>query len=1141
MGCSLEYKKKRSDNSLLHLTCLESGHVHVVKFLVESGSDFNEKNDSGETPLMLASEQGFFSVVKFLSSVGSCDSSLVLMSKKSMSPLHYACKNGHKNVADFLISKIILDDVYLDKPDENEKTPLVYAYENGMLSVVEQLESRGCSLDVDEALLTSVCQSSSIAIVNRVIERNENIFRDVWKYFRNACETKRSDIAVFLMRRFDELLSKDGRDALLVACQNGCLCVIDHLVKRGFSLTQKTSNGDGLIHVSCKSNHSNVIHYLLDLEEQCDDMNDNGHTPLMIATIKGSLSVVQRLLELGCSLESKSKNGKSLLHLACNTYGNRHTSMAHLLLDAGATANEVDETGESVLRTACRRNLLSVVTRLADSGCSLEEKTKQEKTLLHAAGGKDVAEFLTSKVDVMLNALDSNGNTPCTAACQNGKVDVAFYLQEKGCSVNQRNKFGESPFSLFLEFCSNVRHPNLKNIKRFISAGAEISSTSTHSKVNVLHLAARTYDNEEFCHFFLNEGADPSSRDKFGKLPYEYASGDARKILREAWERRRYSKLKELGETKPSKIKVCLIGAAGAGKTTLMNSLRRKQLEEALSSVSEVQVDESSDPSLRTAGIDIIATTIDEAGDVVFCDFAGQPNFHKTHGLFFSESTTIYLLVVNLEEPDEELYSSSLYWLRLTKCSIGSSTNNSVVIIGSRGDKTDGRRILRRLRISLKSKFEELFDFSSEPFILDCRLSTSAGMQNLRKAISELKTKSIEKAPGIFSIVESIQSTLLPRLRNISKQPYPLIALEEVNLLPEFLEVRQSNDNVSYIFFHEVEVFSEFPSLKEQIKSVHCRQFVLKDFFYFLVDSNVYSGLAKDTLYQLVQFLHGIGEIIEFGDNIILDPSWLCHNVIGPLMSPETFPVCLEAIDDGAVSAERIQKVIRQFNKQHSHIPVDLLMQLLCSLEICYPVPNEENVYRFPALIVERRRDEFWIKDENMIVYVGRRLQCKDETDIIVPGTIPFLQTRSVIRLDPSPQIWKDGMVLEKRIDEMTTIEGLIELQETARAIDVVARGPVDSEAECWGFVKEMLDMVRKVLDDRSPGTIIDREMCLSTLALKKLVERPPAHKPSLIEIAMSNDSLVSTKAKMKKYSDTLRDLLIVPSDHYCMPDSKKG
>ena len=205
--------------------------------------------------------------------------------------------------------------------------------------------------------------------------------------------------------------------------------------------------------------------------------------------------------------------------------------------------------------------------------------------------------------------------------------------------------------------------------------------------------------------------------------------------------KRRYSKLEELGESKPSKIKVCLIGKVGAGKTTLMNSLRRMQSEEASSVSLQVQ---SSDPK-RTAGIDIITAAIDEAGDVVFCDFAGQPNFHKTHSLFFSESTTIYLLVVDVTNSKQEIYLSSLYWLSLTKCSIGSSTNNSIVLIGSRGDKTtDGSMILRQLRTSLASKFEKFFDVFLESFILDCRVSTSVEMQKLRRVISDLKAKRIE-------------------------------------------------------------------------------------------------------------------------------------------------------------------------------------------------------------------------------------------------------------------------------------------------------------------------------------------------------------------------------------------------------------
>ena len=251
-------------------------------------------------------------------------------------------------------------------------------------------------------------------------------------------------------------------------------------------------------------------------------------------------------------------------------------------------------------------------------------------------------------------------------------------------------------------------------------------------------------------------------------------------------------------------------------------------------------------------------------------------------------------------------------------------------------------------------------------------------------------------------------------------------------------------------------------------------------------------------------------------------------------MSPDTFPVRLEGVDDGVVKAERVEHAIRQFNNNQSFFSIEVLMELLCSLEICYPVPNEENFYRFPALIVERRRNEFWKADAKMIVYVGRRLECHDETDIIVPGTIPFLQTRSVCRLDPSPLIWKDGMVLDKKIDDVT-IEGLVELNEATKAIDVVARGPVDSEAECLGFLNEMLNIVQEVLDDRSPGTMTGHNFCLSTSALKNLVEHPPAHKPSLIENATSNDSPVSTKVKTKKYTDTLRELLVVPTTHYCM------
>ena len=123
-------------------------------------------------------------------------------------------------------------------------------------------------------------------------------------------------------------------------------------------------------------------------------------------------------------------------------------------------------------------------------------------------------------------------------------------------------------------------------------------------------------------------------------------------------------------------------------------------------------------------------------------------------------------------------------------------------------------------------------------------------------------------------------------------------------------------------------------------------------------------------------------------------------------------------------------------------------------------------------------------------------------------------------------------MVLEKLVTNFK-IEGLVELQEGGDKIDIVARGPVHSEKECLEFLEEMISMAMKVLDERSPGTIIGDELHLSTSALRELVEHPPAYDRAAIEGAVRGS--VTTTHGCLKYADTLRELLLIPSDHYCM------
>ncbi|XP_065837922.1 serine/threonine-protein phosphatase 6 regulatory ankyrin repeat subunit B-like [Oscarella lobularis] len=355
LGCSLHYDNSMNAG-LVDCRCLNGGGAALLRFLVNSGVDFNQKY-LFQLSLMAATTS--LSAIKFLASLNSSLASVKFIWGESA--LHQACKGGHTSVADFLIS--VISDNALADFHRGDKTPLVYAYENGLLPIVRRLESRGCSLD-EETLLMAACSGGLISVVKHIVERNRSVVRDAWRYFTEACARKRADVADLLINEFaHELLVENGSDALFVACENGCLCVVD------------------------------------------------------------------RLVTLDCSLDDRTSDGANLLLLACSK---KHAKIVHLLLDAGATADE-----SKLLETATKHNMLSVIARLCDIGCSLENETSHG-SLLHLAGGRDVAQFFTVNTPMMLNKLDSELNTPLMTACQLHNFEVATHLIESDCSVNEK-------------------------------------------------------------------------------------------------------------------------------------------------------------------------------------------------------------------------------------------------------------------------------------------------------------------------------------------------------------------------------------------------------------------------------------------------------------------------------------------------------------------------------------------------------------------------------------------------------------------------------------------------------------------------------------------------------------------------------
>eukprot|EP00434_Breviolum_minutum_P038981 symbB.v1.2.034593.t1/scaffold4478.1/size49402/1 len=118
----------------------QNGHVDIVRFLTEAGSDKEKANNTGETPLFIAARQGHIQVVRFLTEAGSDKNK---SSNTGATPLYIAAQNGHIEVVRFLT------EAGSDKEKANNtgETPLFIAAQQGHIEMVQFLTDAGSDKD----------------------------------------------------------------------------------------------------------------------------------------------------------------------------------------------------------------------------------------------------------------------------------------------------------------------------------------------------------------------------------------------------------------------------------------------------------------------------------------------------------------------------------------------------------------------------------------------------------------------------------------------------------------------------------------------------------------------------------------------------------------------------------------------------------------------------------------------------------------------------------------------------------------------------------------------------------------------------------------------------------------------------------
>jgi hypothetical protein len=174
----------------------------------------------------------------------------------------------------------------------------------------------------------------------------------------------------------------------------------------------------------------------------------------------------------------------------------------------------------------------------------------------------------------------------------------------------------------------------------------------------------------------------------------------------------------------------------------------------------------------------------------------------------------------------------------------------------------------------------------------------------------------------------------------------------------------------------------------------------------------------------VAMFLHDAGEMIYFKDKdfVVVNPSWFCHEVMGHLIKlrGHVEKVNMTAtFQDGWGSIREIEHLLDLSLKDIVHSQVGntiniskYLVHLMVKMDLAYEtelqVPNHGQKCIFVPTTLKFHEDvakgerrlgwRFTFPNDAKLIYIGRRLQCKDqELTTLTPGVFPQIQVNIIL------------------------------------------------------------------------------------------------------------------------------------------------
>ncbi|XP_047499028.1 ankyrin-1-like isoform X2 [Penaeus chinensis] len=321
-------------------------------------------------------------------------------------------------------------------------------------------------------------------------------------------------------------------------------------LEEGADVNQVSPGGGRPIHSAALRNSGGLVRILLNHGALCDASDDEGFTPLMVASLNGHTEVVQELLKGGADPKIHRPDdfgGDTALHMVTNT---DEGEVLRTLLEAGADPNArasgmnnmtplhfAAEIGRKNLaellanHPSCEVNLRDArgltPARLAKESCpSLSlyldlccgAKSRMDKLLIAAVRRNDAAEVRTAldkEADLSLQGPE-DGGTLLHLASQGSSGQVLQMLLSRGASVDARTSQGFTPLMI-------AAQRGATEALGLLLAHRANPKLSTPNGTTALHLAVQSQDSSAVT-ALLDAGVDVNATKADGSTPLHIAA-----------------------------------------------------------------------------------------------------------------------------------------------------------------------------------------------------------------------------------------------------------------------------------------------------------------------------------------------------------------------------------------------------------------------------------------------------------------------------------------------------------------------------------------------------------------------------------------------------------------------------------------